>query len=308
MKSSRSLRDLLRYGSNRLRSLHIESANLDAQLLAALVLGVSRTYVLTHPELELTPEQESEYLCLIQRRSLKEPVAYITGKCEFMSLAFTVDESVLIPRADTETLAEAAISEAHGRGARSALEIGTGSGCVAVALAVNCPGLNVTAADISPRALDIARVNAQAHGVSRRIDFVLGDIFEDRLTDVLTAYGRFDMLVSNPPYITAAEMADLPPSVRGFEPREALLGGEDGLMFYREITRRAPELLNEGAAVLLEIGCTQGGQVRDIFHNFDNIAVLQDLAGKDRVLRADYIYNKRGCNLVSPTGRNRKEV
>ena len=294
MKSSRSLRDLIQYGANRLRGVQIESANLDAQLLAACVLGVSRTYVLIYPELKLTPKQESEYMALIERRSLHEPVAYITGTCEFMSLAFAVDENVLIPRADTETLVEAAISEANSRGARRVLEIGTGSGCVAVSLAVNCPSLSVTAVDISPSALDVARANAQAHGVSRRVAFMQGDIFEDRLTDVLTVSGGFDMLVSNPPYITAAEMAALVQSVRGFEPHTALSGGQDGLMFYREIARRAPALLNESAAVLLEIGCTQGGQTRDIFNNFGNISVLKDLTGKDRVLRADNISIQKG--------------
>ncbi|MCL2851630.1 MAG: peptide chain release factor N(5)-glutamine methyltransferase [Defluviitaleaceae bacterium] len=290
MTNSRSLRNYLTYAANELRRLHIESANLDAQLLAAHVLRQNRVYVLTHPEIELTQEQARKFDSLIERRSRHEPIAYILGFCEFMSLTFAVDNNVLIPRADTETLVEAAISEVHGRGARRVLEIGTGSGCIAVSLAVNCPDIHITAVDISPPALDVAKDNAAAHGVNERVRLVHGDIFDNRLTSALAASGRFDMLLSNPPYITAAEMSGLPPSVRSYEPHTALLGGSDGLNFYREIARRSPSLLSARAAILLEIGCDQADQVRDIYGGkFTNIAILQDLAAKDRVLRADYV-------------------
>jgi len=261
---------------------------LDAQLLAAFVLGADRVYVLTHPERGLSPEQERRFEGLVERRGRHEPVAYILGTCEFMSLGFAVSADVLIPRADTECLAEAAIAHIRGTGARRVLEIGTGSGCVAVSLAVSCPDVLVTAVDISPAALDVARRNADVHGVGKRITFVLGDIFRDSTCAALAATGRADILVSNPPYITAEEMAGLPASVGGFEPHMALAGGADGLDFYREITRRAPELTGEGAAVFYETGCRQGVSVCEILRKrgFTDVRILPDLTGRDRVVHA----------------------
>ena len=290
MTTSRTLRDLLAWGTCMLRRAGIESASIDTQLLAAFVLGQSRTYVLTYPEIELTPAQEQEFQTLIERRYLHEPVAYLVGSCEFMALTFTVNKHVLIPRADTEALVETAISEVNARGIRSALEIGVGSGCIAVSLAVNCPAIHITAVDISEHAIDVARANAITHGVDDRVTFVHGDIFDDNLIGNLAAYGPFEMLLSNPPYISAAEMTELPPNVRGYEPHAALLGGPDGLSFYREITRRAPVILGCGV-IMLEIGCNQADQVSGILRGggFRNVNKLQDLAGKNRVIQADYL-------------------
>jgi len=288
-------------GSDRLRLTSAESAGLDAQLLAALVLGTNRTHVLTHPELELTQDQERQFFSLIERRALHEPVAYISGICEFMSLSFYVNRHVLLPRPDTETLVEAAIREVGRHGAQRVLEVGTGSGCIAVSLAAYCPDISVTAVDISADALSVASFNAEAHKVDSRVTFVNGDIFNDSLTTSLGTVGRFDILLSNPPYITSAEMAELPPSVASFEPHAALAGGADGLNFYREIARRASGLLRDRAGILLEIGCTQADDVQDILgsHSFANISVHQDLSGKDRVIRAEYSI-QRSCKLVSP--------
>jgi len=279
------LGEAIRRGANILQNVGIETVWLDAQLLAAFVLGQDRLYVLTNPQLSLTLEQEHTFFALIERRRKFEPVAYIIGECEFMGLRFAVNEHVLIPRPDTEILVEAAIAKIREQGIRRVLEIGTGSGCIAVSLAVNCPDVCVTAVDISPNALDVARRNAVAHNVAERINFVEGDVFAGICEEIELA-GKFDLIISNPPYISATEMAQLEPNVREFEPHTALFGGDDGLDFYREISRRAGSLLEPSGVIMFEIGCDQAMSVHNILseNGFTNITTLRDLAGRDRVV------------------------
>ncbi|MCL2617232.1 MAG: peptide chain release factor N(5)-glutamine methyltransferase [Defluviitaleaceae bacterium] len=301
--NNRNLRDLLRYATDTLRLSGIESAALDAQLLAAYVLKQGRVYVLTHPELELTTEQADRFHSLITRRCQHEPVAYLTGTCEFMALDFTVNEHTLIPRADTETLVEAAIAHIRRHNCQRILEIGTGSGCISVSIAVNCLNTRITAVDISSNALSVAVANAANHNVGSRVCFIQGDIFNNSLAKELSGFGSFDIIISNPPYITAEEMRTLPPNVHRFEPHTALFGGNDGLAFYKEIARRSPSLLAASGIALLEIGCTQAKATQDIFqkYGFTHTTILQDLASKDRVLSASIgDLRTEDTSLVSP--------
>ncbi|MCL2674127.1 MAG: peptide chain release factor N(5)-glutamine methyltransferase [Defluviitaleaceae bacterium] len=287
--NSLSLDEAIRQGANILQNAGIETAWLDAQLLAAFVLGQDRLYVLTNPQLGLTPEQGHEFFALIERRKKFEPVAYIVKECEFMGLRFAVNEHVLIPRPDTEILVEAAIAKIRECGIRRVLEIGTGSGCIAVSLAVNCPDVHVITVDVSPKALNVARRNAEVNKVSERISFAEGDVFAD-VCEELAVTEKFGMIISNPPYISAGEMAQLEPNVKNFEPHTALFGGDDGLDFYREISRRAPSLLEPSGVIMFEIGCDQAMPVHNILseHGLADITTMRDLADKDRVVYGTY--------------------
>ena len=287
--NSLSLGEAVRQGANALQNVGIETAWLDAQLLAADILWQDRLYVLTNPQLVLTTEQEQKFFELIERRKKFEPVAYIVRECEFMGIRFAVNEHVLIPRPDTEILVEAAIAKIRENGIRHVLEIGTGSGCIAVSLAVNCPDIHVTAVDISPKALNVARRNAAVNKVSERISFVEGDVFTD-VCERLAAAEKFGMIISNPPYINAEEMAQLEPNVLDYEPHTALFGGEDGLDFYREISRWAGSLLEPSGVIMFEIGYDQAKPVHNILneHGFVNITTMRDLADKDRVVYGMY--------------------
>lgn len=213
-------------------------------------------------------------MALIARRQKLEPVAYILGEKEFFGLSFLVDENVLIPRPDTEILVEWALANFHGG---AVLDIGTGSGCIAVTLAKHLPGAKVTAADISPAALAVAKKNAARHGV---------DIAFLQL-DILSAFpdGKFGLIVSNPPYIRPDVIDGLSASVRDFEPYGALAGGDDGLAFYRAICQKAPAHLAFGGLLAFEIGFDQADAVRTLMgKSFTGITVVKDLAGCDRVV------------------------
>lgn len=284
----KNIRDILREYTSVLRECGIESAGLDIQLLLAHVLEKDRLYVLANPSHTLTLTQMNDLQTLVTRRAQHEPIAYIIGYCEFMSLKFAVNRHTLIPRADTETLAETAIEKIRKEGVKNVLEIGTGSGCIAISLAVNCPDLHVTALDISSGALQLAQANANTHEVSQRINFLHGDIFDHGLTARLERSAPFGAIVSNPPYISAPEMLCLPPSVHLYEPHTALQGGQDGIVFYDEIARRAPGLLEAPGLLLLEIGWDQADSVSFILkqQGFDHIGIIRDLCGKNRVLAA----------------------
>jgi release factor glutamine methyltransferase len=251
-----------------LESLGIENPEPDVQLIAAYCAGLPLKNALGAPPPEFTPGQEARFRRLIARRGEnREPVAYLVGNQEFMGLEFKVSPSVLIPRPSTETLVEKAGQPG------SFLEIGTGSGAIAIVLGLS--GARGTATDVSPRALEIARGNARAHGVEDRITFVEADLFVD---------GSFDLVISNPPYVATPELPGLPPEVK-HEPRLALDGGTDGLDVIRRILAgaraRAPRLL-------LEFGATQAAAVRVLAlqAGYGNVQISKDLDGFDRVLEA----------------------
>ena len=241
-----TIREALRAATARLEQADVPDADVDASYLLASVLKEDTLAMRINGHRELTEEQEKAFDALCDRRAAREPLQYILGETEFMGLTFHVEPGVLIPRADTEILVEKAL-EWMKPGAR-VLDIGTGSGAIAVSLAKLGRQAQVTAVDVSDRALEIARQNAERNGAA--VEFVKSDCFS-------ALKGRkYDMIVSNPPYISTDEMRGLMPEVTR-EPELALFGGADGLDFYRRISREAPEYLNEGGCLLFEIGWLQ---------------------------------------------------
>jgi len=267
-----------------------ETAILDAQLLAGLALGRDRLYILTHPDYELSQEKENEIWALARRRKSGVPLQHITGRQEFMGLDFEVGPQVLIPRADTEILVEEAIGDLKGCKAPSILDIGTGSGAIAVSLAKYIPFSKLCAVDISEDALETARRNALSNGVEKSIKFFLGSLFEP----IGQRGYSFDAIVSNPPYIARGEIDGLQREVSANEPRGALDGGPDGLDFYRIIARKAPKFLKPGGMIYLEIGAGQAAEVENLLKKvkcrgqscYNNILKIKDLAGIERVVKA----------------------
>ena len=241
-----TIREALRAATARLTQASVPDADVDASYLLASVLKEDTLAMRINGHRELTEEQRAAFGQLCDRRAAREPLQYILGETEFMGLTFHVEPGVLIPRADTEILVEKALAWMK-PGAR-VLDIGTGSGAIAVSLAKLGRQAQVTAVDVSDRALEIARRNAKRNGAA--VEFVKSDCFS-------ALKGRkYDMIVSNPPYISEDEMRGLMPEVTR-EPELALFGGADGLDFYRRISREAPEYLNEGGCLLFEIGWLQ---------------------------------------------------
>ncbi len=265
-----------------LTAVGIDSARLDAEMLMAETLRVERSRLFFHRDGMLDDASLARFRSLVMRRANGEPVSYIVGRREFWSLDFIVTRAVLTPRPETELLVETAIKLLAAKSAPRILDLGAGSGAIAVALAKEIPSAEIVAADISKDALEIALANARRHGVEKRTSFVAGDLFE------AVAEMKFDAIVSNPPYIREADIAALPRDVRNFEPLVALDGGADGLDFYRRIAREAPDYLNAGGFVAVEIGARMGEEVAPLFAEagFDDVRIEKDLAGLERVLSA----------------------
>lgn len=250
-----------------------ESAQ-QAKLLIAAVIGAEPAALAIHAWTQMTQEQIALVGELLERRLLAEPLQYILGEWSFMGLPFYTDERALIPRQDTELLAETALRLIRERGYGSCLDLCTGGGCVGVSVS-KLSGVRVTASDLSAEALDLARENAQLNQVE--ISFIESDLF-DRIA------GRFDLIVSNPPYLSRADMDSLQKEVT-FEPALALFGGEDGLDIYRRIAKAYQHHLNPGGVMLLEIGSTQAEAVSLLFSEKTN--VFKDLNGNPRVLAVE---------------------
>lgn len=284
---------LLEWGRSLLRAAGIASAALDVLLLMSYASGgrYDKVKLLTAgPDERMTEAETIFFQALIQKRARGAPVAYLIHQCEFMGLTFRIEESVLIPRPDTETMVEEALELMRREGLQTVLELCTGSGCVGVSLA-HYGGARVVATDISPEALALAARNADDCLGNRsdncpdgQIQFVLSDLFE------AVPQGPYDMIAANPPYVVASEIASLPVSVRDYEPRIALNGGPDGLDFYRRIAAAAGAYLTDGGVMLLEIGYDQAGAVAKILRGqgFADVTVKKDLAGLDRLVRCRY--------------------
>lgn len=257
----------------RLLGCGVESARLEAQVLAAHALGKDRAWVLSH---RADPVSVEELDRLLDRRSAREPLAYILGVREFYGRPFAVGPAVLIPRQETEHLVEVGLELLGGRVLPRILDVGTGSGCVAVALQLERPDATVTAVDVSCEALRVAASNAEALGAS--VEFVLSDAFAE-------LSGRcFDLVVSNPPYVASSD--DLPPEVVDHEPHVALYAGDDALGFYRRLARESPPFLASAGALAVEIGIGQAADVERTFEEQGWTTLLRrnDLAGIVRVL------------------------
>lgn len=292
------VRDVLSQGVRYLAAAAIDSAQLDAEVLLGHVLTTTRAQLIVAAELSLSAEQVQRFAALWQRRLSREPVAYITGKQEFWSLDFQVTRDVLIPRPETERLIEVALTLVAELGSNKplrVLDIGTGSGAIAVSLATELPRAEMIATDVSMAALEVAQGNATLNGVADRITFLPGDLFAALGGDM----AAFDLIVSNPPYIRRAEIATLKPEVSRWEPRGALDGGADGVDFYRRIAAQAWRFLTPSGALALEIGADMGGEVCALFNQagrYRDVALFQDYAGRDRVVGAKVATNPVGSN------------
>lgn len=253
----------------------IEEAENDAWLLLSKECKMDRTAYYMHMKDEILPEQLNEYKGLIKKRAERVPLQYITGEQEFMGLTFHVNSNVLIPRQDTETLVEEAIKLVEP--GMSILDMCTGSGCIIISILKKCSGIQGTGSDISKQALNVAKENAKLNNVA--VDFERSDMFEN-LSD------KYDMIVSNPPYIRSDVVPTLMPEVCEFEPLDALDGHEDGLYFYRKIIKECKSFLKEDGKILFEIGNDQGQAVSDMltYAGFRNVRVIKDLAHNDRVV------------------------
>ena len=268
---------ILEWTADYFRGQEIDTARLDAELLLTRVLGLDRVGLYLHYDRPLVKEELAAYRALVKRRAGREPVAYILGETEFWSLPFAISPEVLIPRGDTEILVEEALKAING--SCHVLDIGLGSGAIAIAIAHEKPNARVSGIDISPAAVAMAEENARRNGVSERTDFVVGDLAE-------LSGGAYDLIVSNPPYIPHGDLDGLMPDVRKFEPITALDGGTDGLDAYRAITRQAPSRLVAGGRLLVEIGINQDEDVRRLFTDagFTDIQTRNDYAGIPRVV------------------------
>lgn len=275
-------RDALSQGNKMLRESGIEGTT-DARVLLCFASGKD-TLGLTMSACEPIPENIfSLYTGYIKRRCSNEPVSYITGTREFMGLDFAVEKGILIPRPETEHTVEYTINLLSGKQARIA-DLCTGSGAIAVSLAKYLPDCKIVAADISDTAIRVSSKNASYHNVADRISIVQSDVLASPVFE-----GKFDAVVSNPPYIPDEVVQTLQPDVRDYEPHLALKGGADGLVFYRAITHLSTTMLKKGGSLIYEVGHDQADQVADIMKEyFEDIAFEKDLAGINRVVHGIY--------------------
>ena len=272
---------VLQWTEKRFAERGLGTPRLDAQLLLADVLQKDRVYLYTHFDQPLGPDELARYRALIQRRLGGEPVAYLVGKKEFRSLELAVDARVLVPRPDTETAVDAVLAHLRPEGAARVVDVGTGSGAIALALKKERPEAEVWAVERSPDAAAVARANAEKLGLA--VEVVEGDLLAP-----VAAHAPFSAIVSNPPYIPTGELAALPPEVKK-EPRAALDGGTDGLDVIRRLVADAPPLLAPDGALVLEVGAGQAPAVAALFAadgRWAPATIAKDLGGVERVVAA----------------------
>ncbi len=276
------IRELYLKGRESFEKNGFECPGIETRAIIAKSLGTDPMELYAHPERRVGPERTETFEKLLCRRLAGEPLAYVIGKREFYSRPFVVTPDVLIPRPETETLAELAVETAGQMKSPCILDLGTGSGCLAVTLFLETRDCEVFASDISAAALSVAGRNARANGACVR--FVNSDLLD------CFAKSSFDMIISNPPYVSEAEYAELSTQIRSHEPRTALLGGEDGLEYIRKIAATAGRVLREEGFLLLEIGAGQAeGAERIIRENgFSNIRFQRDIGGIKRVVKATW--------------------
>lgn len=272
--------DLLNQSAERLSDAGVADPRREAVSLLTFALGKPSSFLIAHPEYELTDDEVARFDGFIARRANREPFQYITGRQEFYGLDFEVTPDVLIPRPETEILVEEAIKELQKLENPIFCEVGVGSACISVSILHNVPTATAVATDISKEAIAIARLNAERHGVTDRLKFIEGDIFA-------SIDQKFAMIVSNPPYIPDADLKDMQKEVRDFEPHNALFAGADGLDIIRRIIDKAPEHLNTGGLLLMEIGFGQAERLKSLFDLsvWDEPEFLSDLQGIPRIVK-----------------------
>lgn len=268
-----------------LRTAGIKTAQLDAEILLQYVLGVNQTEFLAMADRELSPAERDTYFSLVERRRSREPLQYITGEAAFRHLVLRVNPDVLVPRPETEWVAEEAIAAIRNMHKPAVLDIGTGSGAIAISVASEVSQAEVVAVDISRSAISLAMANAERYNVDSRIRFIVSDYFAG-----LPAHyeEHFNVIVSNPPYIARSDLAGLEPEVKDFEPVIALTPGPDPLSPHKIIAAGAPRWLKQGGIVVLEIGAGTGEAGRAVLEStgyYKDVELLLDLAGQDRVVK-----------------------
>jgi release factor glutamine methyltransferase len=298
------IRGALKQGITELRNAHVPSFTLAAELLLLHVLARDRTWIYSHPEAEIFPADTDRFFKLIARRAAGEPTQHLTGKQEFWGLEFEVTPDVLIPRPETEHLIEVALDRLAVRELRTGrkqtftgealqiADIGTGSGCIAIALAKELPSATIYATDISAAALAVARRNGARHSASEQIHFLESNLFDALVSSSLAARHsplRFDLIASNPPYIGRREAATLMREVRDHEPQIALYGGEEGYELYADLITQSAAHLKPGGLLVLELGHDSLAAVQPFLEPpaWINVAVTNDLAGIPRVIAAE---------------------
>jgi len=282
--------DLLKVTTDHFKKKGIESARLDAEVLLAHTLGCKRLDLYVHFDRAVPPEKLSAFREVVRQRSAGRPVKYILGRSEFMSLELAVSEAVLIPRPETETVVEAAVEKLQAMTDRPeplVMDLGTGSGCIAVSIAVEIRNARLIATDLSPEALAVAKANAERHGVAGRIQLLQGDFLDAVAGSGME--GLVDLIVSNPPYVSEAELPTLAPEVRLYEPKAALVAGPDGLAAYQKIVPAALGFLRAGGWLVLELGRGQLDAVRAVAEaagGYEAIASVKDYLKIDRAFLA----------------------
>ncbi|MDI7276332.1 MAG: peptide chain release factor N(5)-glutamine methyltransferase [Anaerolineae bacterium] len=277
------VRTALREGARALAEAGCDEPRLDAELLLAHALGVTRTHLLTHPEQRLTPAEEGAFRAAVARRQEREPLAYVVGKREFYGLDLVVDRRVLVPRPESELIVERLLAFAARRPITTVWDVGTGSGALALAVAHSLPGARVVASDVSAAALDVAAVNRDRLGLSRQVKLVRADL-------LAAAGGPIDAVVANLPYLSSEEYAQAMPEVSRFEPPVALDAGPTGLEAVARLLAQAAWLEPAPALLLIEIGAAQGPEAEALARRFfpaHSVALRKDLAGLDRVLEIE---------------------
>ncbi|MCP5464523.1 MAG: peptide chain release factor N(5)-glutamine methyltransferase [Deltaproteobacteria bacterium] len=289
MSEQWTIKKMLEWTSDYFSQKSIETPRLEAEILLCHVLGLRRIDLYLQFEKPLSQDELKSFKALIKRRLDNEPVAYLVGKKEFWSRDFFVSSDVLIPRPDSEHLIEVVLDhiktlpKEKRESPMRAFELGLGSGCLSITLLNELPQLSVVGLDYSAEALAVARKNAEYHGVDARLHFEQGDFLKSDFWDA-----SYDVVVSNPPYVSETEFNDLSATVKDHEPRLALVADDNGLAFYPKIATFAKKNLNENGVVVVEIGESQGMAVKKFFEDagFSDVLVKKDLAGHDRAVFA----------------------
>lgn len=278
-----TINQLIRETSTRLEAVGIDTARLEAELIWSHALQLPRLKLLTEPNLEIESRLAAEAEAIIRRRTEREPLQHILGEAHFYGLTFEVTPDVLVPRPETELLVEHAVEYLKDRGGTDFFELGTGTGCIPIAIVATLEHCRATTVDISRAATAIARANAERHGVQDRIEFLSGSGF-----DALEPGREFDLIASNPPYIPTAELEKLPPEVRDHDPTLALDGGRDGLSFYRRLALEGEAWLKPAGVMMVELGHDQAAAVRELFESEMWIVdrVIDDYSRIPRILIA----------------------
>ncbi len=277
--------EVIQRSTDFLQRKQVDSSRLQAELLLAHVLKMPRLKLYLNFERALKPDEEQTMRELVQRRGKREPLQHLVGTVNFCGYELEVNRDVLIPRPETEHLAELSWTYLNGlpEGELRALDLGTGSGCLPIAIAVKCPKVTLDTVDISAAASAVAKRNAEKHQVTARVHFLEGDLFEP-----VKAGQKYHLIVSNPPYIEAAEIETLEPEVKDFDPRLALDGGADGLEFYRRLAAEGKAWLASGGRLMAEFGEGQGPAIQKIFEDngWTVHALEKDLSGRERFVIA----------------------